>query len=446
MSESLSVQELTRSPRMAIGSWPRLTPQERNALAPGGLRFRVDRPVVVEVATPARRFRSGSTTLGSAGRPARSGSPAPTGPSTSKPFPAGWVGLGVNGLDRTPKAHYSSSSVPPSRVRYLELDGIDPDAWRIVAPRDGASAAFDVDLTDRAPARPPARLALAPAGERPAARGDAGAVAGLEDALRVGPDARPGRRGLRPRPGRQPRLDLADRSERGDDSPSAGHRPRATRAASWSSRATRRPVESPGLLNDPTIRRHRVVATRIDARHGLRLQPRRRLAAGLDVLVPGSDRPRRDRDRSGFLYMGDPQCGLEEWGKLLASAHGTSPRRRRSCSSPATWSIGATSGPTGTTSSSAQRASSSALPLMPCVGNHEYLDQGPAALSVVLRTAAERSRAGSIRTSSIRSNTGNAFVAVLDSTLALADPEASRNQAELARRGPRRGRMPPGNS
>src|SRR5262249_36550031 len=60
-----------------------------------------------------------------------------------KRFPAGWVGLGVNGLDRAPTGHYAvfiraaRSGLPPA------IEGIDPDCWRIVPARDGRSAAFD---------------------------------------------------------------------------------------------------------------------------------------------------------------------------------------------------------------------------------------------------------------------------------------------------------------
>ena len=182
LSGSLSVQELTALAAHGDRLLARLTLQERNALAQGAFRFRVDRPVEVEVATPARRSRSGSTTSGSAGSPARSGSPAPTGPSIEKRFPAGWVGLGVNGLDRTPKAHYvvfvrPAEPGPTARARR--------DRPGRLADRDRArrcQRGLRRRATDRAPARPPARVALAPAGARPAARDDAGAVARLEDA------------------------------------------------------------------------------------------------------------------------------------------------------------------------------------------------------------------------------------------------------------------------
>jgi len=62
-----------------------------------------------------------------------------------------------------------------------------------------------------------------------------------------------------------------------------------------------------------------------------------------------------------LMYVGDPQCGLEGWGKLLADAHKKRPDALAVLIAE-TWSIAATSGPTGTTSSFGPRACSSACP------------------------------------------------------------------------------------
>ena len=69
------------------------------------------------------------------------------------------------------------------------------------------------------------------------------------------------------------------------------------------------------------------------------------------------------------------------------------------------------------------------IPVMPCVGNHEYLDQGPRLYRSFF--ALPRNGPASVDTGLVyHFETGNAFFAVLDSTLAVSDPEAARRQAE----------------
>jgi hypothetical protein len=186
-------------------------------------------------------------------------------------------------------------------------------------------------------------------------------------------------------------------------------------------------VETPGLLNDPAIRRHRAAAPD--------LAPDTVYAYSLGDGTPegwspwstvrtGPDRPRSFT----FLYMGDPQCGLEEWGKLLGAAY----RRHQNA---AFLLIAGDLVDRGNERTNWDhfflRATGvfERLPLLPCAGNHEYLDQGPRLYRAFFALPAN-GPAG-IDSSLVYSfEYGGAFIAVLDSTLALADPAHARREAE----------------
>src|SRR5262245_36722946 len=150
LSRSLSVQELaalaTRGDRLLA----RLTSKERAALARGGLHFHVDRPVLVDVAAPAASLPFWLGDLGFR----RVNAPLHVAGAEwvrfQRRFPPGLVALGVNGLDRTPGAHYAvfvrAIGVDDGASRPPVVSGIDPDRWRIVTAGEGTSAAFDREL------------------------------------------------------------------------------------------------------------------------------------------------------------------------------------------------------------------------------------------------------------------------------------------------------------
>jgi hypothetical protein len=186
-------------------------------------------------------------------------------------------------------------------------------------------------------------------------------------------------------------------------------------------------VDSPDLLNDPTIRRHRAGAAD--------LSPDTAYVYSLGDGTPdgwtpwkrvrtGPARPRSFR----FLYLGDPQCGLEAWGKLLSEADRRNP-------DAAFVLIAGDLVDRGNERTNWDhfflRAAGvfETLPMMPCVGNHEYLDRGPR----LYRAFFDLPRNGP---EGIDSNLvysfeyANAFVAVLDSTLAVVDAGLARKQAE----------------
>src|SRR5262249_9860156 len=125
--------------------------------------------------------------------------------------------------------------------------------------------------------------------------------------------------------------------------------------------------------------------------------------------------------------MGDPQCGLEEWGKLLAGAHRRHPNA-------AFLLIAGDLVDRGNERTNWDhfflRAAGvfETLPLMPCAGNHEYLDQGPRLYRAYFDLPGNGPK--QLDADLVYSfEYGNAFVAVLDSTSAVADPQVARIQA-----------------
>ena len=144
LSARLSIQELEAAARSASCLLTRLTSTERDALARGALRFQVDRPVTVEVVVPAGPIPFWLAERGFT----RVAEPIVVNGARwdryQKPFPAGWVGLGVNGLDRTPKRHYIVfvRSIGPAKIR-----GIAPDHWRDMPAQPGQSVALGLSET-----------------------------------------------------------------------------------------------------------------------------------------------------------------------------------------------------------------------------------------------------------------------------------------------------------
>ncbi len=149
LSQSCSERELTAIATHAAAILDRLQPGERAALGRDYLRLNVDRPVVVDVAVPI-----GSIPFWLGDRGFRITDQELVNPDTSwrlyrRIFDRGRIELGVNGLDRTPAAHY---------VVFLRPIGKDPAnggrpvvtlaagqeaSWRILIARPGVSAAFD---------------------------------------------------------------------------------------------------------------------------------------------------------------------------------------------------------------------------------------------------------------------------------------------------------------
>ncbi len=346
-----------------------LTASERLSLGRGYLRFRVDRPVIVGVAVPDRPaafwladagFRRVGTTV-----------PHPDGPFDlwTRRFEAGTVGLGVNALDRRARGHYAVF------VRGVDgtasIEAMNPDGWRDVPVVAGVGPYSD----DASPfaAIPPdlaqARL-LQP---RRDSRDATALVRGKVWKTRVPSSSRPDQ--VVVSFGDDPAHSLAW-TWRTDPSVSAS----VVKLEGPDGRSVRRvggirPITSEGLLNDPKVHRHVVEAGGLEPDTVYRYAVGDGSESGWGPWFSVRTAPEGDRDYT-FLAMGDPQCGLEDWGKLLHAA--------RSRNADAGFLLIAgdlvdRGNERGNWDHFFLRAAGvfEVLPLMPCVGNHEYLDRGP---------------------------------------------------------------------
>jgi hypothetical protein len=405
-----------------------LTSSERDALARGYLRFRVDTPVTIDVAARDdaipfwladqgfRRTGDALEVLGERWALFR------------MTAPAGWVGLGVNGLDRKVRGHYVVFLRPRSGTRPPRVTDITPDQWRMAAAGAGVSALCYASVPIRS--LPPAlrgAIVLQPSRElRHAsilARGRVWKTHLVSSrrpdqlAIAFGADAS---RTLawtwRTAP------EVASTALRIAPADHSGHR-----SAIKIVRGTSQLVETPSVLNDPAIRRHRVELA------DLRPDTLYAYSAGdgspegwteWRTVRTGPEAPRSYR----FLYMGDAQCGLEGWGKLLHDAAARFPSARFLLMAGDLVDRG---NERTNWDHFFLRAAGvfDTLPMMPCAGNHEYLDQGPRLYSAFF--ALPRNGPQELDPKLVYSSTyANTFFAVLDSTLAVSDARLARVQAE----------------
>jgi hypothetical protein len=444
LGRSLTVQELAALAQRGDRLLARLTCEERAALARGGLRLHVDRPVLVDVAAPAASLPFWLGDLGFKRVDAPLRVAGAEWIRFQRRFDSGPVALGVNGLDRTPGAHYAvfvrAVGVDDGESRPPVVSGIDPDRWRIVPAGEGVSAAFDRELPlGPLPDELLGSLLIQPAHDRRHATRLAGGagrvwkthvVAGRRpDQVAVAFGVDPARSLVwtwRTEPGlRATALRLAPLSP-GEVAPDPS---RPVRILAGDSHL----IESPDVLNDPVVRRHRVTATGLTPATAYAYSlgdgsPSPSSSSGgwtpWRVVHTGPDRPRSFQ----FLYLGDPQCGLEAWGRLLADA-------RRRHPDAAFLLIAGDLVDRGNERTNWDhfflRAAGvfDELPLLPCAGNHEYLDRGPQLYRASF--ALPGNGPAGIDSNLVYSfEYAGAFVAVLDSTLALADDGAARVQAE----------------
>ena len=444
LSRSCSERELTAMATRGAAIVDRLEPAERNALGRGYLRFQVSRPVIVDVAVP-----SGSVPFWLADRRFRATGQSLVNPDTDwqlyqRNFDRGWIELGVNGLDRTPLAHYVVFVRPMVKTETPQEHGVvtladgQEAGWRMATARDGVSAAFDsckpfatlpeelvgasmiqsshaqrhstllapgrVWKTRVVATREPDQVAIA-FGTDPSRelvwtwRTSTDVEASVVRIVRapVGIERNP--------PASQDRPDGAIRTVSGDSTL----------------------IEVPGLLNDPVVRRHRVAIDELepDTVYWYALgdgTPERWGPWNSVKTGPGRSRPVR------FLYLGDAQTGLERWGRLLETAA----RRHPNLDFVMLAGDLVDRGNERTNWDHLfLRAAPvfNRLPVMPCVGNHEYLDMGPR----LYRAFFELPHNGPVGTEPdlvYSFEVGDACIAVLDSTPAVWDQTAARRQAE----------------
>ena len=313
---------------MATGCSPAHAGQERFVLGRDAVRFRVDRSVIVEVASPKP---SVPFWIGDLGFSPEASDLRVAGQDWAFPQAVPrWLGTAGGQRTRLDSGGALSDLRPggrPGRDR-AEDSSIDQSQWRCVPARVGASAAFDVDLPiGRMPERLNQSWLLQPAHDQRhstvLARGRVwkthDASGPIPDQVAVAFGSDPARSLVwtwRTEPCRTRSLLRLARARPQEEAPDPSMPERQVEGDSTL-------VTSPSVLNDPLIRRHRA---RLDD-----LRPDTTYAYCLGDGSPGGWTPWKTvrtglsspamRRRFEFLYMGDPQCGLEEWGKLLAGAH-----------------------------------------------------------------------------------------------------------------------------
>jgi hypothetical protein len=431
LSRSMSLDELTAVAGHGERLLAVLTRAERDSLGRNYLRFRVDRRVVVELAAPEsappfwlkeQGFTRAAANLKVAGS---------SWALFQKEFDPGWVGLGVNALDRSAPDHYAvfvrARDGNPVVVKVL-----DDQHWRTVTVAEGTSLASDVRrVAARLPDHLRGVLLLQPARDRRystlLARGrvwkthvpsrvkpDQIAIAFGADAARAlvwtwrtDPSAS----------GSAVRLAQAAKDGLGPADPS---RVRIVQGEAH-------PIDTPDLLNDPQVLRHSAAVTDLEPGTAYAYSVGDGTSTGWSpwgVVRTGPANP----GRFSLLYLGDAQCGLEGWGKLLEAAY-------RHCPEAGAVLLAGDLVDRGNERTNWDhfflRAAGvfDRVPFMPCVGNHEYLDQGPR----LYRAFFELPGNGPPEVDSrlvYSFRYGAAFIAVVDSTLAVSHPRMARVQAE----------------
>ena len=442
---SRSERELTAIASRGNAILRNLRPGERAALGRGYLRFTVDRPVVVDLAVPAasipfwigdQRFRATDLVLENEDTSWR---------IYRKRFPAGTVGLGVNGLDRTSVAHYvvfvrpggGREPGPGPPVVTVLARGDAP--WKTTLAGPGISAARDFHKPFKAlPPELAGSIVLQPShGDRHRALLAKGRVwktrvvssehpSQVAIAFGTHPerevvftwttsaDVTSTRLRIRLDPNRNGRQTSGDTREL---------EPINARVVLGDSTA----VEVHDLLNDPVIRRHRVAVDRLEPSSFYLYSLGDGTGHGWGPWRPVKTAPTRSNGVR-FLYLGDAQTGLEGWGRLLEAAHRRHPDTDFIVLAGDLVDRGNERTNWDHFFLRAARVFDR-VPLMPCVGNHEYLDVGPR----LYRAFFELPRNGPSGIDSdlvYHFECGDACFAVLDSTLAAHDPDAARRQRD----------------
>lgn len=425
LSASLSAGALTSLSSRGDRVLAALNRAERDALARGELRFRLDRPALINVVAPETSVPYWLADQGFARTHLQVNDGDIAYVVYRKSFGPGAVGLGVNGLDRASPAHYAVFLRASDGNELIPCFVGTTEHWRATTAALGVSLTHDV-------ARPIARLSeelrgatlLQPAHDR---RHNALLVQGKAWKTHVPSTRTPDQVIISF--GNDPATELVWGWRTAPEVAGSVVKLR-TKRSSPDERivtGTSSVLSTRDVLNDPQTRRHSVHV------HGLESDTIYEYSVG-DGTERGMSpwKTVRTGPRSGgdfaLMYLGDPQCGLERWGKLLADAHKRRP------------DVGAILIAGDLVDRGNERTNwdhfflraagvFARVPVMPSVGNHEYLDQGPR----LFRTFFDLPQNGpyDIDTDLVyRFEYADAFVAVLDSTLAVSDSSMARKQAE----------------
>ena len=180
-------------------------------------------------------------------------------------------------------------------------------------------------------------------------------------------------------------------------------------------------------MNDPVVLRHvaRISGLEPGTRYGYTVGDGTKEGTIKTAIVRTGPSP---VDDCSLMYLGDPQCGLEGWGKLLAGAYARRP------------DVGAILIAGDLVDRGNERTNwdhfflraagvFERVAVMPCVGNHEYLDRGPRGYRTFFELP-DNGRGPADRDLVYSFEYGDAHIAVLDSTRAVFDADEARSQAE----------------
>ena len=406
-----------------------LSTRERRDLGRGLMRLYVDKSVIVTIiADPRyapfwlgdRGFRKAEWTLKAGGS---------TFKAYRKAFQPGWIELGVNALDRRAESHYAIvvTAIEPGGDLAIKVD--DPDRRPIVRAATGASLYRDqfVPVEFVPKAIEGGFVVQTSRDERHRAvlfRGRAWKTHVPSQStpdqivIQFGVDSS---RSLiwtwRTKTDAMGSVLRVGEYVAGRESPP---KYRHIYGDSWV-------YGSRGLVNDPTARRHRAAVDDLAASTVYQYSLGDGSPFGWSPWRTVRTGPRGDEVGS-FLYLGDAQNGFEAWGKLLASAVERHPE------------VGFVAIAGDLVDRGNERTNwdhfflrgagvFDRLAFLPCVGNHEYLDEGPRLYRSFFRPP-ENGPRGIDAYLVYAVEYAGAFLAVLDSTQALYDVDSARVQAE----------------
>ena len=419
LSRTLSAGDLTTLATHGDLVLASLTRPEREALAQGYLRFKIDSPADLLIASPKNSNPFWLVDLGF----------KPVGTTLSddrmewdlhrKTYKAGWVNLGVNGLDRTPPAHYAVF-IRGLEGKAVAVEMTEKNGWEVVEAVSGISLerhggrtleALPAFLTN-------ARLIRTEHDRRHQSMLARGRVWKTHEVASTEPDQVLVSFG-NDAPGS---LNFSWRT-----SAEVVNSPLRLRRAGGSSERNIlgdfEAIEVPELLNDPVVLRHTAHVEGLDPGTLYEYAIGTKETKWRSIQTP----PRVSGDLC-LLYMGDPQCGLEGWGKLLAKAV-------RSRPDAAAILIAGDLVDRGNERTNWDHFFLRAkgvfehIPVMPAVGNHEYLDRGPWLYRSHF-SLPQNGPAGMDSDLVYSFEVGDAFVAVLDSTAAVSDANLAKIQAD----------------
>jgi hypothetical protein len=421
LGQAKAPAELTEAAKKGGRVLKLLTSAERDALGRNALRFRVDRSTIVEIATIRgfEPFWLADQGFKATGETLRNEDGIAV--VYRKAFPAGMIGLGVNALDRSSPSHYAVFI----KGEAGDLPKIKGEGLSIVKAGPGVSPFADVSKPFVS--LPPSLVGSKLVQTRHDQRADAVLASG-----RVWKARQPS--GQKPDQvvvsfGIEPSKQLSF-TWRTDPSVTASavriareSDPRSLQVLTGDVHA----VDSVGLLNDPTILRHQVIADRLDPDSTYVYAVGDGSPAGWSDWHRIKTAPAVLRD-FGFLYLGDAQCGLEKWGELLHAA-------RKHRPDAGFLLLAGDLVDRGNERTNWDhfflRAAGvfEEIPFMPAVGNHEYLDLGPKIYSGMFDLP--RNGPAGIDPGLVYAfEYSDAFVAVLDSNLAIYDSSLAKLQAE----------------